>query len=193
MVRLKADFEADGTAYFRRLMTQVWGAEVGHISDQDIPVYYFESFRRRLAPQPRLLKAANDSRRPSEHETGWQAFQDKIRKGDDLNPHLSQRHESLFNRDGLLAEWGVHHFHVGTEPDPKDPRFVKGTRSLVLGLVDGHTFCAINIVPHGLGTEPPWADESVVESIHRNWPDMISRWCYGNAVGQKAETEIQNG
>jgi hypothetical protein len=120
-------------------MTEVQGwetSEVERINDRDICTYFFESLRRRIAPQARALKIADDFQCPVAEEPGWKDLQDKVRKGEDINPHLSDRHASLFNKDGLLAEWGVHHFHLGTEPNSKKPSYVKRTGPLVYALVD---------------------------------------------------------
>jgi hypothetical protein len=166
MVTLKANFASDWIAHLRTHMTRTWGETVEAIDDRDIPVYYFDSLHRRLASQPRSLKIADDFRCPPETEAGWKALQDKVRKGEDLNPHLSLGHASLFNPDGLLAEWGVHHFHLGTEPHPTNPYYVNRSDSTVFALVDDNALCAINVYPH----KNHWEEVAIIESIHRNWP-----------------------
>jgi hypothetical protein len=93
-----------------------------------------------------------------------------VRKGEDLNPHLSLGHASLFNPDGLLAEWGVHHFHLGTEPHPTNPYYVNRSDSTVFALVDDNALCAINVYPH----KNHWEGVAIIESIHRNWPDLVT-------------------
>jgi hypothetical protein len=114
MGKLKADFESDWIAHLRGQLARVWGAaEVERLLDRDVPNYYFETFRRRLARRERVIKIADNFQCPWEAEAGWRVLQNKVRQGDDLNPHLSRRHASLANNDGLLAEWGVYHFHLG--------------------------------------------------------------------------------
>ena len=171
MVKLKADFEADWTAQIKRRMTERWGTEVAQIKDRDVAAYYFESFRRSITKQSRDLRIADDFHCPSQEEAVWKALQHKIVGGGDLNPHLSARHRSLFNRDGMLAEWGVHHFHLGTELDPRNPNYVKRSGLLVFALVDEHVFYAINVHRHG-----EWELPSIVETLHRNWPEAISKY-----------------
>jgi hypothetical protein len=171
MATLKVNFESDWIDHLRAYMTQAWGAMVERIDDRNIPIYYFESPRRRLALQPRVLKVADGFQCPPAKEAGWKALQDKVRKGDDLNPHLSTDHASLFNADGLLAEWQVHHFHLGTKPLKGNPYFVCRTGPLVFALVDDISFCAINVYEHG-----GWEEVSIIESVHRNWPDMVSAY-----------------
>jgi hypothetical protein len=150
MLRLKANFEADWVAHLRAQLTTTWGAEIARIAGRDIATYYFESLHRRLLAQPRTLKVADDFLCPSTQVAGWQALQDKVTRGEELNPHLSTRHGSLFNADGLLAEWGVHHFHLGVMPDARTPDYVQRTPPLVFALVDDRMFCAINQVTGAL-------------------------------------------
>jgi hypothetical protein len=122
MVKLKGNFEADWIAHLRAHLTQVqgWDAnEVASLDDSEIPSNFFEGLRRKLAPQARVLKVADDFQCSPTESTGWNALQDKVRKGEDLNPHLSNRHASLFNNDGLLAEWGCIIFISAQSPTQK--------------------------------------------------------------------------
>jgi hypothetical protein len=188
MVRLKGNFHADWTAYLRTQMTAMWGAQVSSIADGNIPAHYFESAGRRLRSTPRQVKTADDFQCSAECVAGWEALKDKVSKGADLRPHLSTRHASLFNADGLLAEWGVHHFHLGQAPDPRNPDFTERTGPLVFALVDDQTFCAINVFWHG-----QFEDTCILESIHRNWPDMVSAYGVKKVTGSLlSATERRN-
>jgi len=174
MVKLKADFLADWLDYLRtRLIQDGWSVvEVERLSDSAVAPSFFEAHRRKLAHRPRVLKIADNFQCPATDLAGWTALQAKVIAGEDLNPHLSKRHARIHNPDGLLAEWQVHHFHLGIGPDPRDPSYVSRTNSVVFALVDDHTFCAINVYPH----QTHWEEVDVVETIHRNWPDIISRY-----------------
>jgi hypothetical protein len=186
MARLKANFEADWITQLREQLVNVQGwppDEVANLDDRDVRYRYFDAQRRRIAPAPRTIKTADDFLCPPEHLTGWGALQERVRKGEDVNPHLSKRHASLLNLDGLLAEWGVHHFHLGVVPDPLNPAYVGRTGPLLYALVNERCFCAINVYTHR-----SFEDSRVLESIHRNWPDMISQYrlkgCTGGAWTQ---------
>jgi hypothetical protein len=181
MVKLKADFESDWIAHLRTILMQVHGwnvNEVNRLDAGDVPMYYFDSFHRRIAPRPRVIKMADNFHCEPSEEAGWNALRDKVKRGDDLNSHLSKGHASLHNNDGLLAEWGVHHFHLGIGPDPKNPSFTKRSGPLAYALVDDQAFCAVNIYAHG-----DWEEVSIIESIHRNWPDMISQYRVKGVTG----------
>lgn len=168
---LRADFEADLIAELRaRLVTeQRWGAaEVAAIEDSDICAQYFDARRRRVCERPRSIEQAAAFFCPPAHQDGWESLQAKVRNGEDINPHLSKRHASMFFSDGLLAEWGVHHFHLGTMTEGA---YVERTGPLLYALVTDSAFFAINVLSHR-----EFEDSSILESIHQNWPELISRY-----------------
>lgn len=174
MPRLIANFQADWIAHLRSYLINVQGwqaVEIASLDDRDVRYRYFEAQRRRIAPTPRVIKIADDFSCPPEHQAGWEALREEVHRGDNINPHLSKRHASLLNPDGLLAEWGVHHFHLGVTRDLKDPAYVARTRQLLYALVTDQTFFAINVYTH-----QSFEDTGILESIHRNWPETISRY-----------------
>lgn len=186
---LKANFIADWIAYLRTLLAaQGWSAdEVAGLADDDVPAHYFDAARRRIAAVPRAIVLADNFSCPPQNQAGWDALRQKIRAGQDLNPHLSLRHASLLNPDGLLAEWGAHHFHLGVAPHPTQPGFIERSGPLLFGLVASDTFYAIGIFGHGARS---FADSDILEIIHRNWPDLIARY-KANGVTGGAWTEEQ--
>lgn len=172
--KLKADFVADWIAHLRQYMINTEGrsaVEVAALDDRDVRICYFDAQHRRIAAVPRTLKTADSFSCPPNHQAGWDVLQKKIQEGVDINPYLSKHHASLFNLDGLLAEWGVHHFHLGIASDPKNRAYIARTRPLLYALVTHEVFYAINVYSH-----ESFEDTSVLESIHRNWPALIRRY-----------------
>lgn len=180
---LNMDFIADWIAHLRTLLlAQGWpAAEVEALRDDDVPAHYYDATRRQIAEVPRDIRLADDFSCPPDHQDGWEALQDKIRFGHDLNPHRSVRHASLHNPDGLLGEWGIHHFHLGVGPYRNDPAFVQRTGPILFGLVTDDTFYAIGVFAHGTGA---FTDNDVLETIHRNWPDVIARYRVNGVSGE---------
>ena len=179
MVQVRADFRADLVALAKREFSAIWGAGVQQISDGEILMRYLDSLRRRPAIRPRRLLVADDFVCPPAEEPGWQLLQRKILNGNDLAPHLSCGHIDFENRDGLLNEWGVHHLHLGTTPSTGHPAFVERTSGVLLARITPDTFYAINIRPHGW-----WESSTIIESLHRNWPDSIRRYRVSGVPGE---------
>lgn len=162
MPTLIADFNADVLVMARHYLSNQWGLE--NVPNDDSLILFFDSQRRRPAVLPRKVWEADNFHCPQENAAGWEVLRKKIINGEDLGPHLSRAHSSLANVDGLLNEWGVHHFHIG-----EGPSFRSGP--LVFGLVTEDCFYAINVFPHG-----SWESSDIIESLHRNWPHVINRY-----------------
>ena len=185
MAKLRADFEVDLKTHTRRVLTAAWGSEIATIDDANILIHFFDAERRRIAARPRAVAIADDFTCPADQQTGWNALQEKIRNGDDLGPHMSKKHESILNKDGLLNEWGVHHFHLGTNQDRRNPGYIERTGPVVFALVEQDVFRAINVYQH-----QEWEELSVIECLHRNWPDAIRSYRL-NAVVAPAITSAE--
>uniref|UniRef100_UPI001409D0D3 hypothetical protein n=1 Tax=Pseudomonas akapageensis TaxID=2609961 RepID=UPI001409D0D3 len=88
-----------------------------------------------------------------------------------LQGQVHKDHLSFRNQDGLLDDWGVHHFHLGIGPHPKIPGLVERTPPVVFALVTDEVFYAINTYEH-----QGWASTEIVETLHQNWPDAIHQY-----------------
>jgi hypothetical protein len=175
MVEAKADVMRDLGLELKRIMEQEWGYDLAPSpAGEAAPIYYFDSQRAELSAIPRELHVSREFVCPKRHRAGWELLQQKIAAGDDLTPHLSKQYRSIFKQSGkgssdrLLDEWGVHHFHLGVSPDKHDPSYVERYDDVVFAIVNSLGFYAINIYLHG-----DWKKRSVVETTHRNWPELI--------------------
>ena len=184
MAKLRADFKSDVLTIARQQLAAEWGAEAQQIPDDDVLISFFDSLRRRPAVRPRTLFVADDFQCPPDYEDGWKALQKKIVEGEDLRPHLSRRHASLDTLDGLLNEWGVHHLHLGTALAGNSGHAERSGPVLFARITD-EDFYAINVYPHGA-----WENSSVLESLHRNWPDSIKN-CRIKGIQGEPLTETQ--
>jgi len=98
---------------------------------------------------------------------GLQELLAKAAQGANLNPHQSK---AITTEDPMFNDWGIVHFHLGTAMDAVDTRFVERSDLLLFAKVTSDGFYAIEVGPHG-----SWADTSLVEVIHSNWPELLSR------------------
>src|SRR5689334_11047256 len=68
---------------------------------------------RRIDAKPRAVHLASSLTCPDTHKRGLQSLQDKARRGDSLQAHLSRRLLDVNYHDPLLNDWGLHHLHLG--------------------------------------------------------------------------------
>jgi hypothetical protein len=184
MTRLDANFASDLLVIARQHLKEEWGSEAERIADDRILDSFFDSLRRRPAARPRRIWVADDFHCPQALDPGWKVLQEKVVNGDDLGPHLSFRHSCLTNLDGLLNEWGVHHLHLGTGPSFKDRSYIGRTAPLLFALITEDDFYAINVYPHGA-----WESTGILESLHRNWPQVINRYRIKGIQGEPLREE----
>lgn len=184
MATLVAGFRADLQAMARQHLTADWGPEVAQISDDDVLIAYFDALRRRPAARPRKIWTADDFACPQEYLAGWTQLQRKVIDGEDLRPHLSRGHAWLSTLDGLLNEWGVHHLHLGASPSSRDPSLIERSGPVLFARINPDDFYAINVYSHGA-----WEQTSVLESLHRNWPDTIKSYRLHGIQGEPLTEE----
>ena len=185
MTRLEANFTLDLLVIARQHLAEDWGPEAERIAEGCVLLSFFDSLRRRPAARPRRIWVADDFHCPLEFDPGWRALQEKVVNGDDIGPHLSIGHSSLKNLDGLLNEWGVHHLHLGTAPYFKNRSYVERTGRLLVALITDDGFYAINVYPH----RDHWESPSILESLHRNWPQVINRYQIKGIQGETLRNE----
>lgn len=167
-MKLKSDFVSDWLNLLKNILQNHWGYDIEDLTDEQLLLAYFNAEKRRPEPRQRIVKLADTFNCPSNLSDGWDRLQNLIKSGADITGNLSKCVTDLSYKDSMLNEWGIYHFHLGSE---KKGEFVSRTGPLLFALVTDNEFLAINIYPHGA-----WTDISIVETIHRNWPDVISKY-----------------
>ena len=101
---------------------------------------------------------------------GLTQFIDKAKSGKDLKPHLSKKigEEPEF-KDLMFYDWQISHFHLGTETDPSNPKFIKRTRELLFVLIDlnASIMYLIDILGH------EFTNQDLINIIEKNWPNVL--------------------
>ncbi|MEI6609922.1 MAG: hypothetical protein WCO53_09300 [Deltaproteobacteria bacterium] len=167
-MKLKADFVNDWMAVLKDILVNHWGYDTTGIPDDEIPLVYFNAELRRIEKRLRKIEYATGFSCPDELKKGLEVLKNKIETGQDITPNLSKLVLKPQNMDSLLNDWGVHHFHLGED---LEGNFIKRTKPLLFALVTNNIFYVIGIFSHG-----EWANDSIVEIIHKNWPESISQY-----------------
>ena len=108
---------------------------------------------------------------PQEITLGLQEFIEKAESGQDLKPHLSTKINKPDYPDLMFYDWGIFHFHLGTNPHPRREGFVEGTDDLLFAIADSHTarMYLIDIHPHQGG----FTNQDLLRILEENWPEIL--------------------
>lgn len=173
-MKLKADFFDDWIIILKDTLSNHWGYNISSIPHDEIPLFYFNAENRRPEKKARELILADSFVCPQELSEGWEKLKKKVEDGEDLTPNLSKLIKKIKNKDSMLNDWGVHHFHLGEDMEDS---FIKRTGPLLFALLVNDNFYAIGIFDHG-----SWANQDIVEIIHRNWPTVIENYKLRGAI-----------
>lgn len=142
---------------------------VNGISDDEISILHFTLKQRLITNTPRTIHKSNTFSCPVNLQNGLSLLESKIVNGEDLRPHQSKRLQDLTDKDGLLFDWNIYHFHLGTVIEADG--FINRTGPLLYALVDKSNIYFIEILNHG-----QWTNQNLLNIIHQNWPNTIDNF-----------------
>lgn len=180
----KINFLAD----FKEIITQEL-CSLGHPpkDEQDLDTVLKRYLNLSLRIPPTIVWTVRQSKElankilPQEITLGLQQLIEKAESGQDLKPHLSTKSDKPDYTDLMFYDWGIFHFHLGTNPDPKHQGFVKRTDDVLFAIADSHTarMYLIDIHPHTGG----FTNQDLLRIIEENWPEIIDPYTLKRAVG----------
>lgn len=182
-MKLKADFVGDWLAILKDILENHWGYDLTGVSDDEIPYVYFNAEQRRPDQRARKVILSSEFECPVNLQAGWARLKSLIESGQDITPNLSKLVKQLRNKDSMLNDWGVHHFHLGNNIQGG---FIDRTGPLLFALITEDNFYAIGVYGHG-----SWADADIVERIHSNWPHEVARYQIHGVISATEITDEQ--
>ena len=138
--------------------------------NESIILSYLNIYHRRIPKHPRKVHKA-EYETPSCLIEGEKKFLDEVRTGGDLGPYQSMQLNTIGYEDGMLNEFGIQHFHLGTKKLRKNPYFMTRQGHLLFALVRSDDFYCIGYYKHG-----DWSKSALLDIINLNWPDTISHY-----------------
>jgi hypothetical protein len=140
-------------------------------------MHYLNAVHRRIFPRPRLVErapglASNPLAQPLAEAID--EIEGASNRGEDLSPRLSRSVDELRHHDGLLNDWGIHHLHLGPLGSGLGARAGRSGPLLFVFVLEDRMYF-LDVLQHGRGHRP-WIRRGLVETIHGNWPDAISRY-----------------
>lgn len=180
MPTIKMDFVGEWERNIRSALAAAGYAVPASLDHNELCHRHMNLQRRLVARRPRTILRAAEFTCPPGFAVGLSQVQQKIESGDDLRPHLSRGLTDLDNHDMLLNDWGIHHLHLGTTLGSDG--FVERTDPVIFARFVEDVAYLLTVLPHG-----SWARQDFVRTLHRNWPESISRYRLQGVVGLAQE------
>ena len=139
-------------------------------------VFLSRGLWRRAAKAPKEVRSAVDS------------FAHRVRRGEDINAYQGRGlttndisgEEQARRTDLLLADFGIHHFHITDEPVVAG-EYSRRSDWLLFAMVLADTLLCIDVRHHPKGVG--WAQKDVLELAEKNWPWAFASGELRNVTG----------
>ena len=92
--------------------------------------------------------------------------------GADVKPYLSKSVNDSTSKDGLLWDYGIHHFHLSRHLDKSG--FVERSDYLLLALVGDSDVFFVDVRPHTDRESLLWVRQDLLDIIDSNWPEIVN-------------------
>ena len=152
---------------------------------------YLEMLNRRIVPTPRRVHfseeihdSLGDLRRKADMEQrekaadAWGALfliRHLFTEGKNVDGFLSTRIDSATgkrSRDGLLWDFGMHHFHLSRALEPSGG-FVKRSDYLLFAIITQEHAYFVDVRSHRDPQNLGWDRQELLKTVHSNWPELI--------------------
>lgn len=141
---------------------------------------YINVRHRRVSARPRVVYKA-PYLTPSHLVAGERTLLAAVTAGADLRPYQSTKLDKADFDDGMLNDFGIQHFHLGTGPHPTKPNFIARTEPVLFALVRDNDFYSLGCYAHGA-----WSQTSLLDLIHKMWPHLIASSSPNDRAGVSA-------
>jgi hypothetical protein len=99
----------------------------------------------------------------------------ELTAGIDVWPRLSRRlpkpaeNNDPRKNDHLLADWDIHHLHLGLDTDRIPSGQIRGTKLVLFCILDSRDAYLIQVLDHESFSEP-----ELLEIVYANWPHLLA-------------------
>jgi len=141
---------------------------------------YHKAMKKLIPVHPRKVYYSKEFLCPDECEGALRKLVADIESGKNLLPYMSKRVANPTFNDGMLNDWGIHHFHLNKDIE-KETGFVKRSDWLLLAFVNEEAVYFLNVFPHKKSYL--WSHIKLIEIIDNNWPELIDKNRLEGVVG----------
>jgi hypothetical protein len=142
---------------------------------KDNTMRYLNAHRRIPITAPRAVHESRELSIPQQYQADYAALKAIITSGGGLRPYLSRHIANEIRpdkNDRLLNSERIQHLHFW----PEGRRYIGKPHILLCKITDTDVF-VVQALPHDPGV---WADASLLQILHDNWPEEIAAGkCHG--------------
>lgn len=133
-------------------------------------INFFEYYMMHIPIKKRKVYKSDIFQCPKQYEKALGDFIQKVKRGEDINPFLSNKKDTLTGKDLLLYDWNIYHFHLTRRYN----RNGKPTRSnyLIFAACTDEAMYFIQIYKHQ--KKNVFVQKELLEIICRNWPQLTA-------------------
>lgn len=142
-----------------------------YTSIEHAPVEFFNIKKMLIPAIPQQVKYSKEFVCPKGYEKALAEFVQKIENGQSLRPFQSSRVKKSTNKDLLLSDWNIHHFHL-TRQFHSDG-FAKRSQFQIFAFITDDTAYLIQIYPHS--RQYLYCLQEMIRIIHDNWSELIEK------------------
>ncbi|WP_431810815.1 hypothetical protein [Lysinibacillus capsici] len=135
-----------------------------------IIIMYYSYLRKLAFAGPHRIHKSRDFKCPDDHKEGFEKLESIIRDGGDIKPYFNRTSSNLGKYDDLFSDWGILHFHLGSEKE-RNSDLVKRTGPVLFAYMDNNEVYFINVYAHG-----HWADVEVIQEMYNSWPSLLDKY-----------------
>ena len=152
----------------------------------DLAARFCEMLIRRIAPKPRAVNFSNELNeslgklisQPSKGQKlkaleAWRAvfcIRNLFVTGGNVRPYLSKRINDSTQKDKILWDYGMHHFHLGRTLDHSG--FIERSDYLLFAIVADEDVFFVDIREHYDPDDLLWVRQDLLRIVHSNWPEI---------------------
>ncbi|EEX92087.1 hypothetical protein VIOR3934_21431 [Vibrio orientalis CIP 102891 = ATCC 33934] len=166
---MSTNFENDVYEWGRRLIEKV-----GYKANKDSFVTLANVFtlsRMFISTIPRRVHVSESFMTPQKYDKAIKQIIHDLNVGHNVNARLSRRiKDKKVYTDRMLADWGIHHLHLGEEviSKGKNEGLIEGNKEILFVWVTNNDAYLIGIFDHD-----SWTKTQVLEIVHDNWYHLL--------------------
>lgn len=199
------NFQRDLVDIVQRYFAQKGISYCGSGDADDLAARYFEMLIRRISPVPRrahfseelhdslgILTQETDPKQRTKALEAWNAafrIWHLFSSGGDLTPYLGKGIKCATSRDGLLWDYGMHHFHLSRGFEKSGSGFARRSDYLLFALVADEDAFLVDVRNHRDPEDLLWVRQDLLKIVHRNWPEITSSRILHGIRGQTLTDE----